>query len=991
MPTPPSAPLRAVAIPDGIADIAAAAEAAADAAAEAETPRRRPPPRRWPRPRRLRARSPDAAAPARPAARPRRGPSRGRPHRQGSRPSSLTPSVPWPSTELGLAGAVTALEQATEALERARIGNVAADLARHLHVGDDCPVCGRRSRRLVDGRRRRPRRRRTRPSPPPRGRTGGPRRARRPRGHPGRLPQPARRTRPRERAALAERLAGAPSSEDIDARLGDGRHRRRSRWPRPGAPTQVARRSAADARAAADAARREVAAARARFAAVRDAVAGLGPPAPADDLAADWAALDRWAASTIEDARPAAGRRPIRRATPRRSDRPSGSACSSTSAVTAGVRVGSRRRAARRLRRRGRHRPGPAAPSSSPNATGAAELRAERPTLDEHRQVHELLADQLGARGFEAWLLDEALDALLVGASAWLEQLSSGRYAMTVDDKNQFAVIDHANADERRLARTLSGGETFLASLALALALAERVTELSASGATSLDAIFLDEGFGTLDPATLDVVATAIEELGATGRMVGVISHVRELAERVPGPVRDHQGSRAPARSGGSTHEGATPMRSRVEQWAPEYGTSVEAGALDESQAAGRRQRRAAGRRVAAARPRRPARSVPAELAFVDGVRRVEARVWVTDDAGAMHQGICASYAAGVVRCNGAATVVDAAVQRSLFCDGPDLAPIDTRHGRFGVRQVAVRVARCAVASGSRPPWATSSTRCPPRSPPTASCRRRAAPRAAIDAPRRRLREDPPRGLPARASSATSSSRSRPGQRTPVFLIGDVFRRWSWYLRLPGRPVARLGRRRALRGQPRSHRRRGAGPGRQLRAGAAPLRVRGPQGQPGAPEPVSHRRSRARAAPPPGRSPGSSTGPCALRHRSRRGWQDRTMGRVTRSGRRRPVGRALALVACIVLAACGEPSRVDADAAVVVSGTAVAADGSPLAGRPVRLGTGVSTSDGALGFLTLGLACTGGGCQGDVVDTTTDGAGPVLVRPARSGHAVVVR
>ena len=164
----------------------------------------------------------------------------------------------------------------------------------------------------------------------------------------------------------------------------------------------------------------------------------------------------------------------------------------------------------------------------------ADDLRTERQQLTERRQVHELLAESLGARGFEAWLLDEALAVLLDGASIWLEQLSSGRYAMTVDDKNQFAVVDHANADELRLARTLSGGETFLASLALALALAERISELSAAGGTSLDAIFLDEGFGTLDPDTLDVVATAIEELGASGRMVGVISHVRELAERVP-------------------------------------------------------------------------------------------------------------------------------------------------------------------------------------------------------------------------------------------------------------------------------------------------------------------------------------------------------------------------------------------------------------------------------------------------------------------------
>jgi exonuclease SbcC len=108
--------------------------------------------------------------------------------------------------------------------------------------------------------------------------------------------------------------------------------------------------------------------------------------------------------------------------------------------------------------------------------------------------------------------------------------------------------------------RTLSGGETFLASLALALALADQVAELArggggdvgaggtgaASGAgragpvgvrarsSRLESIFLDEGFGTLDPETLDTVAGAIEELSSLGRMVGVVSHVRDLAERLP-------------------------------------------------------------------------------------------------------------------------------------------------------------------------------------------------------------------------------------------------------------------------------------------------------------------------------------------------------------------------------------------------------------------------------------------------------------------------
>ncbi|MEM7274655.1 MAG: SbcC/MukB-like Walker B domain-containing protein, partial [Actinomycetota bacterium] len=82
--------------------------------------------------------------------------------------------------------------------------------------------------------------------------------------------------------------------------------------------------------------------------------------------------------------------------------------------------------------------------------------------------------------------------------------------------------------------RTLSGGETFLASLALALALADSIAELAPVDAPRLDSMFLDEGFGTLDPGTLDVVAGAIEELASTGRMIGIVTHVGDLAERMP-------------------------------------------------------------------------------------------------------------------------------------------------------------------------------------------------------------------------------------------------------------------------------------------------------------------------------------------------------------------------------------------------------------------------------------------------------------------------
>ncbi|MEK8107363.1 SbcC/MukB-like Walker B domain-containing protein [Micromonospora sp. M12] len=86
----------------------------------------------------------------------------------------------------------------------------------------------------------------------------------------------------------------------------------------------------------------------------------------------------------------------------------------------------------------------------------------------------------------------------------------------------------------RRGVRTLSGGETFQASLALALALSEQLAGMSTTAA-SLESIVLDEGFGTLDAATLDTVAATLENLAARGdRMVGVVTHVPALAERIP-------------------------------------------------------------------------------------------------------------------------------------------------------------------------------------------------------------------------------------------------------------------------------------------------------------------------------------------------------------------------------------------------------------------------------------------------------------------------
>jgi exonuclease SbcC len=164
----------------------------------------------------------------------------------------------------------------------------------------------------------------------------------------------------------------------------------------------------------------------------------------------------------------------------------------------------------------------------------AAELDKEIAARREEAQVASMLGNLLRATSFERWLCGEALDSLVREASATLMELSGGQYELDRDDRNDLVVIDYEDAGAKRPVHTLSGGETFQASLALALALSRQVIGLSA-GMRELNSMFLDEGFGTLDRDTLETVASTLERLAAdSDRMVGVITHVGELADRVP-------------------------------------------------------------------------------------------------------------------------------------------------------------------------------------------------------------------------------------------------------------------------------------------------------------------------------------------------------------------------------------------------------------------------------------------------------------------------
>jgi DNA repair protein SbcC/Rad50 len=294
-----------------------------------------------------------------------------------------------------------------------------------------------------------------------------------------------------------------------------------------------ARRAARDAQQTAESLRSRAETAWQAFDTARDGVARLGPPtADRSDLEASWEALLAWAAQRRPTAEAEASAAATAVETARRRWRELDTALREE-CRGAGVEVaegGTPEVAVATAAERARHR----LQRVEDQLARARTLREELAGAREERTLAKALGDHLRADGFERWLLTRALGLLVRGASTILRELSSGAYSLALDDTNQFLVLDHRNADEPRTVRSLSGGERFLASLALALALAEHVAELAADGAARLESLFLDEGFGTLDADTLDVVASAIEELGSRGRMVGVVTHVRDLAERLP-------------------------------------------------------------------------------------------------------------------------------------------------------------------------------------------------------------------------------------------------------------------------------------------------------------------------------------------------------------------------------------------------------------------------------------------------------------------------
>ncbi|WP_368927439.1 exonuclease subunit SbcC [Serratia marcescens] len=152
---------------------------------------------------------------------------------------------------------------------------------------------------------------------------------------------------------------------------------------------------------------------------------------------------------------------------------------------------------------------------------------------DDWSYLNQLIGSKEGDK-FRRFAQGLTLDHLVYLANRQLGRLH-GRYLLQrkTSDALELQVVDTWQADALRDTRTLSGGESFLVSLALALALSDLV-----SHKTSIDSLFLDEGFGTLDAETLDTALDALDSLNASGKTIGVISHVEAMKERIPVQIK---------------------------------------------------------------------------------------------------------------------------------------------------------------------------------------------------------------------------------------------------------------------------------------------------------------------------------------------------------------------------------------------------------------------------------------------------------------------
>lgn len=224
-------------------------------------------------------------------------------------------------------------------------------------------------------------------------------------------------------------------------------------------------------------------------------------------------------------------------------------------------------------------------------------------------------------------------------------------------------------------------------------------------------------------------------------------------------------------------------MRFAVETWAPEYGASVEDVTLPASEAAVDVNVEVPAQRW---QPLRARGEAARPVVFIDGVRRVDARVWITGDDGTTAAGICASYAAGAVQCGERARLCVSAVERGVFTAAPGAAEIVTAHGTYRARATAGDTPE-AMSLGLQQRMAELEAAVPGMF--EGDCGWRLL---VVDGPLRQPAASDAVGyvkthhtgyLPPVVADVIGQLQA--GERTPLFLVSSVRSRFSWYMRLP--------------------------------------------------------------------------------------------------------------------------------------------------------------------------------------------------------------
>ncbi|URZ04000.1 AAA family ATPase [Clostridium felsineum] len=158
-------------------------------------------------------------------------------------------------------------------------------------------------------------------------------------------------------------------------------------------------------------------------------------------------------------------------------------------------------------------------------------LLKNKKTLEHRLSLLDDLEKLFKGKKFVEFVALNQLKYISIEASKRLKEITAGNFGLEVDDNGKFLIRDYKNGGAMRDASTLSGGETFVASLALALSLSNQI---QLKGSAPLELFFLDEGFGTLDSNLLEVVMDSIEKIHNERLSVGIISHLEAIKERVP-------------------------------------------------------------------------------------------------------------------------------------------------------------------------------------------------------------------------------------------------------------------------------------------------------------------------------------------------------------------------------------------------------------------------------------------------------------------------